>query len=150
MNGHIFLLQSQRLRDGIPRALGPLRRRPHFSFAVAVYRQRGRRLHRGMRQQRRVIFRLDDLSAICKCRLYVAVLTDHFACFPRRILQLFLVRLRVPNAVRALLPLDVQLFPSLDRRPSVISQHRHATEGLKADGRLKCIDCRCLLHACEA
>ncbi len=150
MHGHIFLLQSQRLRDGIPRALRALRRRPHFSLAVAVYRQRSRRFHRGMCQQRRIVFRLDDFSALRKGLIHVAVLSNNLPRLVRCLLQLLLVCIRIPNAVQALLPFDLQLFLSLHRRPGVIRQHRHAAEGLKADWRLEGIDRRRLLHSSDA
>ena len=149
MNDHIFLLQSERLRDGVSRALRTLRRSPHFRFAVAKQRQRGRGLHGGVRQQRRVIFRLDDFPALREGLIHVTVLAHDLARLARRFLQLLLVGVRIPNAVRALLPFDLQFFPSLHRRPSIIRKYSHAAERLESDGRLERFDGFRLLHACD-
>ncbi len=100
-----------------------------------------------MRQQRRVVFRLNNFSALCKCRVHITILADNFSRLARRSLQFLFVSVRVPNAMRALFPLGLQFFPSLHRGPSVIRQHRHAAERLKTDRWFERINCRRLLHA---
>ena len=146
MHGHVFLLQSQRLRDSIARALRTLRGRPHFCFAVAVYRQGSRRLHRGMRQQRRIILRLDDFSSLRKGVVHVAIFSDDLARLTRRFLQFFFVSIRIPGTVRALFPFNLEFLSSLHRCPGVIRQHGHAAVRLKSNGWFERFDGLCLLY----
>src|SRR5258708_20015914 len=103
-----------------------------------------------MRQQRRVILRLDDFAALRKSLIHVAEFTNYLPRLARRLLQLFLISVRVPNAVRALLPLDLQLFPPCHGAGGLTRQHRHAAKRLKADGWLERIDRFRLLHSGDA
>ena len=86
MAGDVFLLDPQSSSDSILHALRALRARPDVHFPVAKFRQRRRRLHRRVRQQRRVIFRFDDLAALSKLRVHIADVAENLPRFPRRCL----------------------------------------------------------------
>ncbi len=134
---HIFFLRAHRLRDRIARAHRALRRHPCFHFSVAIHRQRRRRLHRSMRQQRRIIFRLYNLSALRKPLVHIPNFPDHFTRLPRRLFQFLAVRPGVKDLVRAFVPFYFQLLPPLHRRPRAVRQYRNAAQRLHIYRRLE-------------
>src|SRR5258708_5575414 len=136
VNGHILFLCAHCLRNRIPRALRILRWNPRFHFPIAINRQRRRRFHRSVRQQRRIIFRLNHLSVLCERFVYVPDFPDNFPWLPRRLFQLFAIRSRIKNFVRALVPFHLQLLSPLHSRPRAVRQHGDSAQRLHIDRRL--------------
>ena len=136
----VFLLRPHGCGDGIARAHGALRRRPSLYFSVAVNRQRRRRLHRSMRQQRRVILGFDDFSALRKRGVHVSYIPHDFSGLSRGLLQFPAIRGGVENPVRALFPIDLQFSSSLHCRPGIVCKHGHAAERLKQNRRFESVD----------
>ena len=149
--GDVLLVDAQRRRHRFLHRLRILRRRPDRDLAVLEFGHRRRRLHRGVRRQRRVVGRLEHLAASWRTRRRrcrgcgrpcPACWTVAISCF--------LNASDSKRAVRAVVPLDLQLPAPLERRPGVVGDHRDAAERLEQMRRLERVERHRLLHALDA
>ena len=126
-----FLSMPSASRHGVLRRLRILLRTPDGDLAVAEVRHCGGRLHRGVRQQRRVVRRLEYLAALGELGVDVADVPRHLTRLRHRRDQFLLEALGLEARVRAVRPLHLELLPTLHRRPGVVRNHRNAAERLE-------------------
>ena len=117
------------------RIAGPLRilgRGPHFAVTVGDDGERRRRLHGRVREVRHVVIGRHPPGRPTEGGIHVPFVADHLARPRRGRLELRAIRRRVVGAVRAVVPGDLELGASLNRRPGVPGHYGHAAEGEKA------------------
>ncbi len=131
---------AERLGEVLPRAVGALHRRPDLDLVAGDVDQRRRRLHRDMRHVRLVVLGADHLGRAGERGVGVALLADHLAGLGRGRRHLLVVLLAVVDAVRAVVPLDLQRLATLDRRPGVVGDHRDAAERRELGRRHAALD----------
>ena len=150
VTGDVLLVDAHRGGHRLLHRLRILRRRPDGDLAVAEFGDRRRRLHRRVRRQRRVVGGFEDLAAFGELRVDVAEIAEHLARLLRGRQQLFLERLRLEDAVRAVVPFDLELAPPLERRPRAVGDHGDAAERLEEVRRLERVQPDRLLDALHA
>src|SRR5207302_1780406 len=96
---------------------------------------------------RNVVFGLKATRGARHGGIDVALVANHLARLPRQLLQHRLVGGGIVATVRAVLPLDLQRLPALDRRRGVLRDDRDATEGIELGGRLAALDLHHADHA---
>ncbi len=127
-----------------------LRRRPDRDLAVEEFGDRRRRFHRRVRRQRRVVGGFEHLAAPGEFRVDVAEIAEDLARLLRRRQQLLLERLRLEPAVRAVVPIDLELPAALERRPGAVGDHGDAAERLEQVRRLERVQPHRLQNALHA
>ena len=136
----VALVDAQCSGDRLLCRLRILDGRPRRHLAVAEIRHRHRRLHSRVRVVRDVVRSFDDLAALRELGIDVATAARDLARLLHGGEQLLLVCDRVVRGVRARVPLELQSLASLERRPRVVGNHRHAAERLEPDWRLPRIE----------
>src|SRR5579864_2639106 len=100
-----------------------------------------------MGQVRREVFRLDDLAAFREFGVRIAGGMNDFARLPRSLLQLLLIVGGVVTGVASVIPIDFELFPSLERGERIVGNHGYPAKWLKTVRRLERIDRNRFLYA---
>ena len=121
----------------LARYLRRLCRGPDFTTAVDDTSERRRRLHRGMRDMRQVVFRLDFPGCLGERTIEISRAAQDLPRLSRGMFQLGPVRAGIIRAVGSLIPLDLERVASLDRDPGIARDHPHAGERLEC--RLRCV-----------
>ena len=128
VHDRLLWLDAERFGDVVARAARALQRRPDLPFAAALAGRGGRRLHRRMREMRRVVVRRDDLFGGLQRLINVAYVALHLARLAHVGFQLGLVGRGIVGLVRSVVPNDLERFAALHRRPSVLGDHGDAAE----------------------
>ena len=147
MADYIFFLQAERLGDFFLHALRILRGRPHGHLFPLDIGDRDRRLHGGMCQMRREVFRLDDFAAFGEFRVRIADSMHDFPRLARGLLQFFFVIGGVVGGVAAIVPIDFELLAAFECGKRVVGDDRHPAQWLKAMRRLEGIHRNGFLYA---
>ena len=77
-----------------------------------------RRLHRSMRQVRRIIFSFQRLLRRLQCLLNIALLAQHVAGLPDGFQQSLLVTIGIIVCVRTIIPFDLEQVAAASMRPN--------------------------------
>jgi hypothetical protein len=128
---HILRFEAQLLDQLVLRAAGTLHRRPNLAFAAGDAGRRASRLHWGVSDMRRVVFREHRLRGRPERLLGIAFIAYNLARFARGFLQLGLVGSRIVTGVRPVIPLDDERLTPLNCRPGVASNDRDAADRLE-------------------
>ena len=137
--------RSDRVLDG----LRILSRAPRFYRAVLPLCYCNWRLHRSMREHRRVVVCFVRLGGLGEGRVDVAAVTNHFAGFENRVQQELLFVLGTVSVVGACVPVDLQFFTTLHDCPGAVTDHRDAAELLKQMGLFEHRQFHGLSHALD-
>src|SRR4029434_7120312 len=96
---------------------------------------------------RDIVFGLVGLAALCKLSVYVANVAGNLLGLAHGFEKRLFERRRVIARVFARLPLNLQRFATLHRRPGVVSYYSDSAKRLKSVRRLEARDDHGLLHA---
>ena len=143
----VLLVDTERLGHRVLRRLRILLRPPHRHLPVTEIGDGGRRLHRGVSKERRVIRRLEHLAAFRELGVHVPEVARDLSGLRHRGQQLLLEPLRFEGGVWAVIPNNLELLPPLHRRPRAVSNHRNAAKGLETIRQLERLDGDRLLNA---
>ena len=119
-------LQSRDLRGELLVARLELRAGPDLALAVADADRAVQRFHRGVREVRDHVLRLDRFRGFRERRTCIAHRHGTRAVLSRELVKLLAQGTRVEPGVRTEVPVDLQGFAPLPRRPEVVGDDRHA------------------------
>src|ERR1700676_4086745 len=139
MANHILFWNAEFRGDNRLHSLRVLRWSPRRDFSVLELRQCHHRFHRSVGQQRNVVVGFKHIRG-GKWFVGVAHAADELPWLVRCLPKIFLVFNGVVRFVRPVVPGYLQLLATLERSPSVMRNHRNATQRLERSGRFKWID----------
>ena len=144
---HLLRLHADGLGDVVTRPARALQRCPYFPLAVAHAGRRCRRLHRCVRNVRRVVVRRNDLGGRFERGFGIADFTLHLAGLGDIVFQHLLVAVGRVGLVRPIVPGDLQRVAAFHRRPGVFRDHRDASKRRELRGRRRAVNLHDLLDA---
>ncbi len=147
VDGDVRGVQAEAFGDVVAHRLRALEAAPDLALAAGHTRRGRRRLHRGLRQVRDVVVGLHRLGGAAHRGIDIAAVANHLARLVARGLHRAAVGGGIVSRVRAAVPVELERFAALHRRPGVVGDHRHAGQRRKRHRQRRALDLDDLHHA---
>ena len=147
MTDYVFLLDAECVRHRVLNFLRILGGRPAGYFAILETGHGDGGFHGSMREERRIIFRLDNLPALGESCVHITDIACNFSGLTRSCFQSLAELIAVERSMRTVIPVDFEFLAALECSPGIVGNDGDSAERLKEMRRFESIKRDCLSYA---